>query len=169
MEVDINNIIKKYHLKKHPEGGYYSRFYESKTRIDYNGFSDRAIMTAIYYLLRENQISCFHKIDADEMWHYLWGNTTLIIHIIYTNGNYEKVYLGKAHDKHQFCVPAYNWFAAEIEDKDKRNFAFIDCTVSPGFLFETFVMAEKSNLKKQFPQFSNIIDNFTAKDKDPIT
>ena len=32
MEVDINNIIKKYHLKKHPEGGYYSRFYESKTR-----------------------------------------------------------------------------------------------------------------------------------------
>jgi len=119
-------------------------------------------MTAIHYLLAATHRSHFHKIDADEMWHYLSGNTDLLIHVLHPNGQYEKIRLEHNRQKKQFCVPAHCWFAAELDEKEDDKFAFINCTVAPGFLFDTFELAENTSLKAAFPAYHHLIDQFTT-------
>jgi len=44
-------------------------------------------------------------------------------------------------------IPAGVWFAAELENKN--SFAFVGCTVSPGFDFADFTMGKKEELLAQ--------------------
>jgi hypothetical protein len=153
----IQEIINSYELERHPEGGFYKRFYESTTKINYPDHKNRPLMTSIHYLLTGGNYSHFHRLDADEMWNYYEGNTNLIIHVFYTSNNYEKIILGSSVKSYQFCVPAGCWFAAELESKNKNNYALSGCTVSPGFLFDTFELGKKSELIKKYPDHEFLI------------
>ena len=50
-------------MSPHPEGGHYAETYRA-------GGEGRAVMTAIYYLLEVDQVSAWHRVDAEEAW--LW-------------------------------------------------------------------------------------------------
>ncbi len=156
----IQSLIHRNQLIVHPEGGLYRRFYESKVIIDYNGYS-RPSMTSIYYLLVGSECSHFHRIDADEIWYYHEGNTQLILHVFYKAGSYEKVILGHELGLYQFCVPAGSWFAAEVAFFDENKYVFSSCTVSPGFLFETFELASVSHLLALYPEYEALIMRMT--------
>ena len=75
-------------MTPHPEGGY---FKESIRHGSTN--STRAAFSSIYFLLTSNDISHFHRIDADEVWYYHAGES-LTIHMIMPDGKYEAVQLG---------------------------------------------------------------------------
>jgi uncharacterized protein len=154
----INNL----QLKPHPEGGYFRESYRASENIPAEALpkrfrGKRSFSTSIYYLLRKNDRSVFHRIKSDECWHFYAGET-LLIHVIENNGNYNCVKLGKdiaSGETFQFVVPANTWFASE--PAPNTMFSLAGCTVAPGFDFADFEIADKENLFILFPQQVDII------------
>ncbi len=67
--------IDKLDLKSHPEGGYYREVYRSPGTIPSLALPDRfagrrVFSTSIFFLLRDDQFSAFHRIKSDEIWHF---------------------------------------------------------------------------------------------------
>ncbi|MCS7052124.1 MAG: cupin domain-containing protein [Ignavibacterium sp.] len=155
--------IEKLDLKPHPEGGYYKEIYRSAESIiipDYtlNRKKQRNFSTSIYFLLEGNDKSHFHKLTSDEIWHFYDGSDIKII-LLDELGNLTEVILGKEAHCFQYTIKKNLWFAAELIDK--KSFALIGCTVSPGFEFEDFELADRNYLLSLFPQHEKIIKKFT--------
>ena len=55
----------------------------------------------------------------------------------------------------QIIVPKNTWFAARLTDR--KGFALVGCTVSPGFHFNDFELAT-NNLLKEYPHLKNEIE-----------
>ena len=150
------------HLQPHPEGGYFKETYRSSENISageiptrFSGL--RSFSTAIYYLLERGDFSAFHRIKSDECWHFYAGQT-LLIHVIKEDGIYSCIQLGndiEAGETFQFAVPAGAWFA--VEPAAHCEFALAGCTVSPGFDFLDFEMADKRAMLNAFPEHHEII------------
>jgi len=157
-------LIKQLDLQKHPEGGYYRRTYSSKIRINKadlpNHTGDRFCQTAIYYLLEGSEVSKFHSLKSDEMWFFHTGSSLTIYTMSEQNG-LRRVQLGSGIEKgdvFQVLISAETWFAAEVNDKS--SFSLVSCTVSPGFDFSDFKIADKANLSENFPAISDFSDKF---------
>ncbi len=156
--------IDKLKLIKHPEGGYYREIYRSGEYINIQGLpkrykSKRTFSTSIYFMLEGKQVSKFHRLKSDEVWHFYDGSS---IRIFLLDNNLEQVILGKNIAKgntFQYTIEKNNWFAAELAEKD--SFALMGCSVSPGFDFNDFELADRKILLKKFPQHEGIIKKFT--------
>ena len=156
-------FIKHLQLQPHPEGGFFKETYRSDGIItspclpaSFNG--DRNYSTAIYFLLQQDDFSAFHRINSDECWHFYDGDT-LLIHVIDEAGKYSCIRLGRKIDEgelFQFVVPANCWFASE--PAPGTDFTLVGCTVSPGFDFSDFEMANGKALVKAYPQHQSLIE-----------
>lgn len=153
--------IEKLQLQKHPEGGWFKEIYRSDEVILADalptGFSgSRSISTSIYYLLEGEDFSAFHRIKSDEIWHFYTGTSAIGI-ISVEEGKIKKQLLGDhPHENRcfQIVVPKNTWFAARLVNK--QGFALAGCTVSPGFHFDDFEMANQE-LIEQFPELEKEI------------
>jgi len=143
----VEEIIRSLNLTKHPEGGYYREIYRSNEFIPVEVLENRKnakkphrnISTSIYYLLVKSDVSLFHRIKSDEIWHFYQGSP-LLLHILdEEKQEYRNITLGKDL-VFQVVVPKNVWFSAEI--LDKSSYSLIGCTVSPGFEFEDFEIAK---------------------------
>lgn len=158
-------LISRYHLQPHPEGGYYSRTYSSEELITAEALperfdGDRFISTAIYFLLEGGQFSAFHRIKSDELWHFYAG-TGLHIYVIHPGGRGEVLKLGNDLSNEfsfQLLVKAGCWFASK--PIAENEFSFAGCTVAPGFDFADFELAEKNQLLKEYPRHATWIEEF---------
>jgi uncharacterized protein len=120
------------------------------TVLPENFSGDRSISTSIYYLLEGDDFSAFHRIKSDEIWHFYTGTSAIEI-ISVEEGKIRKQFLGDNPRENQFfqiVVPKNTWFAARLVNK--QGFALAGCTVSPGFHFDDFEMANQK-LIGQFP------------------
>lgn len=159
--------IQKLKLKIHPEGGYYREIYRSPELIP--SLPDRYIgihrfSTSIYYLLKGDQFSAFHRLKSDETWHFYEG-CSLVLFIINTKGILTKKILGRniKKDEHfQLVVDKGQWFAAH--PLDHSSFTLAGCTLSPGFELSDFEMGNRDNLIKYYPQHSKIIKRLTKRE-----
>lgn len=166
MTLDAEYYIENLNLQKHPEGGYFRETYRSEEKISSSENKDpfpsnRNYSTAIYFLLKGQQHSKFHRILSDEIWHFHAGSSATI-HIIHPDSLYEARYLGPDLEKgreFQQVVPAESWFGVTVDNRD--SFLLASCTVSPGFDFRDFEMADPYQLKKAFPEHSAIIDKLS--------
>jgi predicted cupin superfamily sugar epimerase len=134
--MDAQELIERLQLEPHPEGGHYRQ-----TWVEDPKTGTRAAGTCIYFLLREGEASHWHRVtDAVEIWHYYAG-APLILSLAETDaGPAEDKILGpdlSADQSPQIIVPANHWQAA----RSTGDFTLVGCTVSPGFLFEKFVLA----------------------------
>ena len=159
---EIQNIIDKYNLQPHPEGGYYRETYRSEDRVTLVGFDrfpgERLASTAIIFMLTDSSFSAFHRIKSDECWHFYFGGT-LLIHMLYENGKYNQIKLGSNPDNNetfQAVIPTGAWFAAECING--TAFSLVGCTVSPGFDFRDFELAKKSELSPLYPEYESLIN-----------
>jgi hypothetical protein len=158
--------IDRLRLSPHPEGGYYRVTYQSALTIVQDalppGFhGDRFASTAIYFLLAQNDFSAFHRIAADELWHFYAGSG-LMVYVIDREGNYFELQLGNAFEAgevFQAVVKAGCWFASRL--KDPAGFALVGCTVAPGFDFADFEMAKRSELSAAYPKHRELIEELT--------
>lgn len=158
--------IEKLKLQAHPEGGFFKETYRSEEMIPKAALperfsGDRNFSTGIYFLLDKTDVSAFHRIQQDEMWHFYDGSA-LMLHVIDLEGVYSMITLGKNMDDGQtpqLVVKAGCFFAAEVNDKEL--FSLTGCTVAPGFDFEDFVMPSQADLIELFPQHEKIIKQFT--------
>ncbi len=135
MRTTAAEIIAQLDLKPHPEGGHYRETFRD-ARTDAGG---RAASTAIYFLLARGERSHWHRIDAVEVWHFYAGHA-LTLQIADGTGSRsvtlgDEIFAG-AHP--QATVPAHAWQAAETTG----DWTLVGCTVSPGFDFAMFELAE---------------------------
>lgn len=158
----IENLVQEFDMKPHPEGGWYAETYRSSEMILQSALpgrfrGNRCFSTAIYFLLPAGVFSAFHRIHSDECWHFYEG-TALNIYVINSNGTLDILKLGKnidAGEKFQAIVPAGCWFASMPSTDD--GFSFVGCTVSPGFDFEDFELADAARLSAAYPQHKGLI------------
>jgi predicted cupin superfamily sugar epimerase len=153
------------HLQAHPEGGFYRETYRSQEFIPYHGLperfsADRNVSTAIYFLLRSQDRSLFHRIKSDEMWHFYAGSSLSIF--VLKDGELSVMILGNEIEKGQslqIVVPANCWFGAKVNETDSYTLA--GCTVAPGFDFHDFELADRSFLLKEFPSARSVVEMLT--------
>jgi len=166
MTKPVKDIIEHYAMQPHPEGGYYKETYRAAETISSGALpmrfaGARHFSTAIYFLLEQGNFSAFHRIKSDECWHFYAGGA-LLIYVLNENGSLQTVKLGDdvlKDETFQYVVPAGCWFASA--PAQGTEFSFVGCTVSPGFDFEDFELAQKDVLQKQFPQHSELIARLT--------
>ena len=155
-----DELIRRFDLKPHPEGGFFSETYRSAQRVirEDGSAQTRSASTAIYYLLSDGAHSAWHRIKSDEVWHFYAGEP-LNVHVLDENGTLVTHKLGNtlSHPNAVFqaVVPAGLWFAAECADP--ATFALAGCTVAPGFEFSEFELADVEALKAEHPQHAGLI------------
>jgi predicted cupin superfamily sugar epimerase len=138
----MQNLIDKYKLVPHPEGGYYAVVYESKQAVMSPVVNkDRKAITHIYFLLLKGQVSLFHKVAHDEIWNFYEGDPMKIIK--YSGTQVEEAIIGSG------CSD----YAAIVEGGVYQ--ALVGCTVAPGFEFEDF-----SFLRDEFENKEKLLKNF---------
>ena len=155
--ITARELIEKYKLKQHPEGGHYLQTYCSTEMLAVDALpsrftGNRYFSTAIYFLLTGKQFSAFHRIKSDELWHFYHG-AGLHIYVLHPDGRGEVLKLGDDLANgysFQQVVAAGCWFASKPIAEDR--FSFVGCTVAPGFDFADFELATKDELLKEYPQ-----------------
>ena len=160
-----HELITQLELVRHPEGGWFRETYRSGVSVPARALpqrfdGSRALSTAIYFLLEEQDISALHRIKSDEIWHFYAGSP-LLLHVVFPDGRYRAQRLGPdyaAGDLYQAVVPAGCWFGAELAE---GRFALLGCTVSPGFDFADFEMADRQTISDRYPQHAELIGRLT--------
>jgi len=152
-------------LTPHPEGGFFKETYRALDSIPAGAFGDRFdgprnVSTGIYYLLEAGDFSAFHRIRSDEMWHFYVG-AALELHVLH-EGRHQIIRIGRdvhAGETLQYVVPAGAWFAAT--PSEGGAYSLLGCTVSPGFDFADFEMADPTTLRREYPAFAQVISRFS--------
>jgi uncharacterized protein len=153
--------IEQLELEKHPEGGWFREIYLSDDIVPQTGLpsgfrGERSFATSIYFLLEGNDFSAFHRIKSDEIWHYYAGTSAIEI-LSLEKGKMKKYLVGndlEQGETFQVIVPKNTWFAARLSNSE--GYALAGCTVSPGFHFEDFELAD-GRLLKEYPDLKNEI------------
>lgn len=146
-------------MKKHPEGGYYKECFNSLENVNINS-KDKKLWTSIYFLLEENEVSNFHKLESDEMWYYHSGSP-LTIYMIDNEGNLITKQLGldiKNNESPQVLVKKGYIFGSSMNNK---GYSLVGCMVSPGFTFDEFKLYKRDELLNLYPQHKDIIKKLT--------
>lgn len=86
-------LIRRLGLLPHPEGGHYRETYRADDAVTRADGARRAASTAILYLLCDGAWSTWHRIRADELWHFHAG-APLHIHVLASDGGYRRLRLG---------------------------------------------------------------------------
>jgi predicted cupin superfamily sugar epimerase len=154
------------HLQPHPEGGFYGETYRcheiiARDHLPARFGGDRAVSTAIYYLLRSSDRSALHRIKSDEGWHFYDGSA-LTIHVLDAEGSYSTIRLGRnlaAGEVPQAVVRAGDYFGATVTEPS--SYSLVGCTVAPGFDFADFEMPSRQELLRRFPRHRAIIEELT--------
>ena len=134
--MDADYIINYLKLIEHPEGGWFKETFQSKETS--NGRSNASM---IYYLLKENENSHWHRVtDADEIWLWHLGDPLLLSYS--DERSTKEITLGpdlNNNEKLQAVIPKSIWQKA----KSNGAWSLVSCVVAPAFSFDGFEMAKK--------------------------
>lgn len=152
-------VIAQLNLAHHFEGGYFRQTFKAQHRDKINTVrGQRTTMTAIYYMLtKDNHIDHFHTKHSDGIEFYHMG-AAITYHMIYPDGNYEKVVVGPDllnGQQLQLAVPGGTYKAAELTS---GAFGLVSEAVAPGWEMEDMIEVSREELLKQFPQHRVIIE-----------
>ena len=133
----LSELIKSLELIQHPEGGWFKETYTSEMTS-----SGRSIMSMIYYLLKKDEVSRWHRVnDADELWLWHLGDPLLLSYADNKSVN-KKIKLGPNltnGQKLQAVIPKSIWQSAQ----STGEWSLVSCVVAPAFTFNGFEMAKK--------------------------
>ena len=134
--MQAHDIIAALTLAPHPEGGHYRQTWVADAAP-----GQRPAGTALLFLLTRGEVSHWHTVDATEIWHFHAG-APLVLRLSDTDaGPATRHLLGPdlaAGQSPQVIVPMGHWQAAETTG----DWTLVGCTVSPGFRFDGFRLAE---------------------------
>ena len=138
-QLTMEDIIKTLNLVPlSEEGGLVAETYQSEET-----YENRKVGSAIYYFLTENSFSHLHKLSADEMWHFYYGDPVEIIQIDDATG--EK-----------------SWQGARIIPGGKMGFTLMGTTMSPSYMDNDFIFGSREEMIKKFPEHAEDIEKVTG-------
>lgn len=129
-------LIQRFGLAPHPEGGWYREIHRSEQGVA-TPQGTRSAMTTIYYLLERGQLSRWHVVSSDEIWHFYFGAPLELL--VYEPGTrrLKRHTLGAPSSEDRApvgVVPAGAWQAA----RSLGDWSLVGCSVGPGFDFADF-------------------------------
>lgn len=130
-------LIRGLSLQPHPEGGHYVEVHRSSA------------VTTIYFLLMAGEVSRWHRIRSEEIWHFYEGAPLELLQLTPSGTELERIILGPYGDRQQpvYCVPSDHWQAA----RSRGDYTLVGCTVAPAFQFADFA------LLKDTPDLAQIV------------
>jgi predicted cupin superfamily sugar epimerase len=134
--VTAEEIITRLGLRPHPEGGHFRETFRASAAA---GAAGRGTSTAIFFLLKTGERSHWHKVDADEVWHYYAG-APLELSVSDDGRAVRHMRLGSDFglgEMPQIVVPRDVWQAA----RTLGAWTLVGCTVAPAFDFAGFELA----------------------------
>jgi uncharacterized protein len=135
-DLSADEVIALLELAPHPEGGHFRETFRDAVSAN----ATRAASTAIYFLLREGEVSRWHRVDAAEAWHWYAGAPLVLA--IAGPAERRTITLGAdlaAGQRPQAVVPAHAWQQAH----SLGAWTLVGCTVAPGFEFAAFELAPR--------------------------
>ena len=161
MDARASQLIEQLGLAPHPEGGYYRQIYRSSTTVQpADGRPVRPSLTTIYFLLAGGDVSRWHRVASDEVWHYYEGDP---LELFDAHGGFVEItrhVLGRVEDRREpvRVIPAGHWQAA----RSTGAYTLVGCTVGPGFDFADFDMLdqrpdEAEALRRQHPDLAKFV------------
>ena len=135
---EAKTVIEELRLSPHPEGGWFRETWRAPAEED-----ERALATAIYFLLEAHQQSHWHKVDAAEVWLWHAGDPLKLSVSVSPHGPVREVRLGPdviAGDQPHFVIGAHEWQAAQPLP-GTAGYTLVSCVVSPAFKFAGFTLA----------------------------
>jgi predicted cupin superfamily sugar epimerase len=134
-------VIRRLDLAPHPEGGHYRELYRSSSQVHPDdGRSVRAALTTIYFLLGEGEVSRWHRVLSDEVWHFYDGAPLTLLTADHGFAAVERRQIGSVRDglTPEAVVPAGAWQAAA----SSGAWTLVGCVVAPGFAFADFSLLQ---------------------------
>ena len=138
------HLITNLRLEPHPEGGYYRQTYRSASTVrPADERSARASLTTIYFLLPAGEVSRWHTVSSDEVWHFYEGAPLELLTADREFAHVTRQTLGPVGPGSEpvRVVAAHIWQAA----RSTGAFTLVGCTVAPGFEFADFRMLRDSS------------------------
>jgi uncharacterized protein len=168
MNDTVKDIVRRFRLTPHPEGGFYREVYRSSVTVEHPGVprgldSRRCSASLIHYLLADGQFSAFHRVRwTDEIWH-LYAGGPLELHLITAAGEHTRHVLTTdlRSGEPTAVVAAGCWQAVRLAPG--AAWAFSGCTVAPGFEFSEFEMPLREELLAAHPAHASIIEALTRR------
>ena len=128
-------------------------------------FSSRTIGSSIIYLLPGTEVSAWHRVNCDEMWHHYDGSA-LKVYTLHPQKGLETFILGPDvfnGQIPQLILHRHTWFAAEA--LDTSSYALCGCTLWPAFSYTDFELAEIDKLIDEFPTYREAIEHISKRIK----
>ena len=144
--MNVEETVRRLGLVPHPEGGFYRETFRSPVRVQLPDGRERSASTAIHYLLPAGEWSAWHRVRADEVWHYYDGAPLQLFRLGMDPARLDR-------RMPQLVVPAGVWQAAFSDG----GATLCGCTVAPGFEFEDFELAKPETLLSQYPDQETLI------------
>ena len=158
---EVKTLIEQYNLKPLPvEGTLFSSTYRSKQEFE-SGKPYGTAMVALY-CNEPYSVSLFHKLPADEIWHFYLGDPLRLI-LLYPDGSCKDVILGNQPLKGQrvqFVIPAGVWQAGHMCEGGK--YSLFGCTMAPGFTDDMFEGGTRDYLVSLYPEKTDDIIRFSC-------
>jgi uncharacterized protein len=161
MHARAAHLVHALRLDPHPEGGFYRQLFrsaEAVTPADSRG--PRAAVTTIYFLLPGNDVSRWHRVASDEVWHFYEGAPLEIWTATPDVSDLSVTRLGPVADgAAPVTVVRAGWWQAA---RPTGDYTLVGCTVAPGFEFDDFVMARDvesfaAALRTRYPESAALL------------
>lgn len=155
----IEELVNSLKMSPHPEGGFYSETYRAASEIATEK-GQRQLATSIFFLLRSEDVSHFHRIKSDELWFWHEGSP-LSVHLLAEN-EHKILKLGPVDGNGtlpQHLVTANTIFGSCVDETD--SYALVSCLVAPGFDFQDFELFKSEDLLPVYPKAEEIIRKLT--------
>jgi len=156
----IREILK---MQPHPiEGGYFVETYRSAQKLPASALEgtfrgERAIATAIHYLLTPDTFSALHRLPTDEIFHFYLGDPVEMLQLR-PDGRGGTVILGPdlaAGMRLQHVVPAGAWQGSRLASGGK--YALLGTTMAPGFDPRDYESGRREELIAGYPAWASHI------------
>jgi predicted cupin superfamily sugar epimerase len=159
-------LIRALRLRPHREGGHFLEVFRSPRLVwaqagaEGDRGRDRSALTTIYFLLAAGDVSRWHRLDADEIWHFYEG-TTLALYLLDADARIltrSRLGAGAPGEVRVQIVPAGSWLAA----RPAGEYALAGCTMGPGFDAEGFALMRdapevSAAVRQRFPEAADLI------------
>ena len=136
------HLVEQLGLVPHPEGGHFCEVYRSPARVQpSDGRGSRSSLTTIYFLLVSGQVSRWHRVASDEVWHHYEGDPLELWSADAGFTEATRHVLGGVDDEARpvHVIGADRWQAA----RTMGSYTLVGCTVGPGFEFSDFEMLDQ--------------------------
>jgi hypothetical protein len=150
------------------EGGFYAETYRAADLVPQSVLGEsytgsRNISTAILYLITPGAFSKLHRVESDEIFHFHLGSAVTMLQL-HPDGATGVTTIGPdiLNDQlPQVVVPRNTWQGCFLQE---GRFALLSCTVAPGFDFDDYESAKRSELIEQYPAQKELIKRLTNPD-----